>query len=485
MPIISSLLIALTLHFLLIREYAIFQAHHYELDKYLLEIKNTKRYYAFLYSLLSILVIKKEMFFTILVLLFLVYLIKKYNLKYTNRVKRIIALNIICLAFFAIFRVIKYVYIFSFFYICFLHFLSIAIEKIVFIKYLKRAKEKVKDKIVIGITGSGGKTSIKNMIYDLLINKDNVSKTPKSFNNRVGIVKGINEEVKEYDRYFICEYGVDKVNGMDKLIKIVKPDLVVISYIGNQHLLTFKTKENILKEKMKLVESIKEGGVVVINNDDSLLCDYNYKGKTVIKYGINSYSDVMGKNVICDTYHSEFDLYIKDMFISHVNTDLLSIHSVENILASIATLIGLGMDIDFIVENLNKIRPIEHRLEFKYIDGIEVLDDSFNSNVKGFINAVDILLTSNKYKVVITPGIIEQGDENENTNRSIAKKLIECDFVCLVSDNAISIKKEFIKNEYYNFGVFEHFNEAFEFVKEIDKDKIVLIENDLPDIYLK
>ena len=81
MSIISSLLIALALHFLLIREYAIFQVHHYELDKYLLEIKNTKRYYAFLYSLLSILVIKKEMFFTILVLLFLVYLIKKYNLK--------------------------------------------------------------------------------------------------------------------------------------------------------------------------------------------------------------------------------------------------------------------------------------------------------------------------------------------------------------------------------------------------------------------
>ena len=106
---------------------------------------------------------------------------------------------------------------------------------------VKKAKRKIKGKFVIGVTGSCGKTSVKNIVYDLLVGKFNVSKTPKSYNNKVGITKSINEVVSNYDDYFICEYGVDRVKGMDKLLKIVKPNIAIVTEIGNRHLLSFKS----------------------------------------------------------------------------------------------------------------------------------------------------------------------------------------------------------------------------------------------------
>jgi UDP-N-acetylmuramoyl-tripeptide--D-alanyl-D-alanine ligase len=145
------------------------------------------------------------------------------------------------------------------------------LERIVYLKFLKKAKRKIKGKKVIGITGSCGKTSVKNITYDLLVNNINISKTPKSYNTKMGIIKSINEHSSCYDEYFICEYGVDKVKGMNKLLKIVKPDIAIITEIGNQHLLSFKSMDNIFKEKIKLIESLDEFGIGIINNDNELI----------------------------------------------------------------------------------------------------------------------------------------------------------------------------------------------------------------------
>ena len=484
MHIISNFLVLIIINFLFVKEYGIFQSYHYELNRYLYHLKKNKGYGIYLYCLLFIFIIRSDVLFILFAMPLLVFLIRKHPIKYTNRVKRIMGLNLSFLTIALVFDLIKYIYIFCFFYLCFLHFISCIIEEVIFIRYLKSARIKIKDKFIIGVTGSGGKTSIKNMIYDVLSNGFNVSKTPKSFNNRVGIVKAINEDVKDYDDYFICEYGVDRVRGMDKLLKVVKPDIAVVSYIGNQHLLTFKNKENILREKMKLVEALTSRGCAIINNDDDLLRNYNYRNKRVIRYGIKHDADVVGKNLILDVSHSEFDLYIKGKKIKHVNAGVLSIHSVENILATVGVLLALNLDLEFIVGFIESVSPLSHRLEPKVIEGISVIDDSFNSNEKGFKNAIDLLITSDKYKIVITPGIIEQGLNNELLNKRLASYLIRCDFVCLVSDNSKSIKEEFDFLEYKNYKLFGKFIDAFEYVKRIDKEKIVLIENDLPDIYL-
>jgi UDP-N-acetylmuramoyl-tripeptide--D-alanyl-D-alanine ligase len=339
---------------------------------------------------------------------------------------------------------------------------------------------------VIGISGSFGKTSIKNIVYDLLVNDFNVAKTPKSYNNKVGICKSINEYLSNYDEYFICEYGVDRVKGMDPLLRIVKPNVAIISEIGNQHLLSFKSVENILKEKMKLIESLDEYGIAIINNDNHYLREYDYKNRVVLRYGINHESDVMAKNINLYSTYSEFDLYIKNKFISRINIKLISIHNVENVLCGICACLAINMSIDDILKNIKNVNPIEHRLEVKKIDGIDVIDDAFNSNVKGFVEALEILKISRKYKIIITPGIIEQGDNNKEVSQFIAKRIIESvDYVFLVSNNSVYMEDYFKKHNFYSYSKKDSFIEAFMAAKEINKEKIILIENDLPNIYLK
>lgn len=484
MYIISNVLIVIILHFLIIKEYTILQSYHYEFNRYLYHLKEKRAYYIFLYFLLFLFVIKVDILFIVFSIPLLIYLIKKYCINYTFRVKRLIITNLILVGLFLCLGIAKYVYALSFFYLCFLHYFSCFIEGVLSIKFLKKARRKIENKVVIGVTGSGGKTSVKNMLYDALINKYNVSKSPKSYNNKVGIIKSINECVKDYDDYFICEYGVDRVNGMDKLLKIAKPSIAIVTYIGNQHLLTFKSQENILNEKIKLITNLEKNGVGIINNDDPLLRNYNYGNKIIIRYGIDNESDVMGKNIYISTSYSEFDLYIKGIKIKRIKIFLLSRNAIENSLAVISALIAMNLEIEEIVKYIENITPITHRLEPKVIEGINVIDDSFNSNEKGFINALELLATSDKYKVIITPGIIEQGDNNNALNRRVAKQLLCCDFVCLVSENSKSIKEELDFLGYRKYRLFDSFQEAFSHVKKIDEDKLVLIENDLPDIYL-
>ena len=194
----------------------------------------------------------------------------------------------------------------------------------------------------------------------------------------------------------------------------------------------------------------------------------------------------MAKNITLASQYSEFDLYIKDKFIKRVQTSLLSMHGVENLLCGICVCLCLELDIEKILANIKNVSATPHRLEAKKIDNVDVIDDSFNSNYKGFIEALETLLLSDKYKIVITPGIIEQGNNNKNVSYGIAKKMIEvCDYVYLVSDNVKYIKEYFNKNNFRNYCMCSTFIEAFNEAKKSTKEKIILIENDLPDIYLK
>lgn len=485
--IICSALLMINLSFIIIKEYAIIQCYHYELSKYFYHIKERRKsYYYFLYFLLGLFVIRFDLLYLIFSLILSLYLVRNYDVKYTNRVKRVLFINFVLLIILFITNTLKYVFIVPFLYLLLVHFLSLQIEKIVYLKFLKKAKSKIKDKKIIGITGSCGKTSVKNIIYDLMVNDFNVNKTPKSYNNKVGIVKSINENVSKYDDYFICEYGVDRVKGMDSLLKIVTPDVAIITEINNQHLLSFKSVENIFKEKIKLIESLKVDGIGIINNDNECLRKYNYKNRTILTYGIKNKSDVMAKNIKLYSDHSEFDLYIKEKFISKITLTLISMHSIENVLCAISACLAIDMDIECIIKNIKNITNIPNRLESKLIDGIEVIDDGFNSNIKGFLEALEVLKLSNKYKILITPGIIEQGDNNKKISYIVASKIIETsDFVFLVTDNSKYIEEYFKNNNFKNYIVKECFIDAFNEAKMINKEKIILIENDLPNIYLK
>ena len=421
------------------------------------------------------------------------FYINKYKLKLTLRIKRMIGLyfvfNYLLYFIFNDYRLVFYVSNFFLLYVSIIHYLSIFLENIIRGIYKKEAKKIIKNKRVIGITGSYGKTSSKNILYDMLSEIYSVSKTPKSFNTEIGIIKSIRENVSELDEYFICEYGVDRVNGMDKLLSIVKPNISLITEVGPQHLLTFKTIDNIRKEKIKLATCLNENEIAIINNDNEYLrislkelkCKY-------ITYGIINDSDIMAKNIEVTKEGSTFDLYINNKKIEKVKISLLGEHNISNVLGAIGVLYSLNIDERRIIKLVSKINQVEHRLQLKKINNISLIDDSFNSNVKGFKMAVDVLNMMKEKRIIITPGIIEQGSNSYSLNYEIAKYMSDkIDVAVLVEQNSDILKQGLLDSGFSisNIIIKKNFIEAWDFVKKIEGEKIVLIENDLPDIYLR
>ena len=380
----------------------------------------------------------------------------------------------------------------AFFYANFLivHVVSTFIENFIMYFYVRNAKKIIKDVKVIGITGSFGKTSSKNILSDMLSVLFNVSKTPKSFNNKVGIVKSIRECVSKEDDYFICEYGVDKKGAMDKLLKICKPNISLITEVGPQHILTFKNIENIVNEKIKIAKILNKDEWVVINNDNDYLKNEVTKLTcNIVTFGIKNKSYIMAKNLKMDNEGSSFDLYIGEKRYKNLRICLLGEHNVLNVLGAIGVLKIIGVDFNKIRELVSLIKPIEHRMELKIMQGVKIIDDGFNSNEVGFKKAIDVLGLMEEEKYVITPGIIEQGKNGRIVNYELGKYMADkIDFAILVEENANVIKEGLISSGFdeRKIVIKKDFNEAWEYAKRInDNKKIFLIENDLPSIYLK
>lgn len=483
---------------LFIEQYSIIQSEHYEINKYL-AYEKTKKIIHFFISLIFLMIgllfneICLYIVTTTSIVMNYLFYFKNRKIKFTKRIKRVLAIYFIftCSMFFLDDK-IQGILIYStmfLMYILIIHFISLFIEKTIRISYRISAKKNIKNKKVIGITGSYGKTSSKNIIYDMMSNIFNVSKTPKSFNTEIGIIKSIRENVSGLDEYFICEYGVDRVKGMDKLLKIVKPNISLITDIGPQHLLTFKNIDNIRKEKLKLAKILKKEEYVIINNDNKYLreslCELECN---VITYGMDIDSDIMAKNVVISKEGSSFDLYVKGEYVDNIKLNLLGDHNVSNTLGGIGVLIVLGVNPTQIKQLAKSIKPIEHRLQLKKINDISIIDDSFNSNEKGFKKAIDVLNLMEDKKVVITPGIIEQGDNSNLVNYELGKYMSDkIDIAILVEANALIIKQGLLDNGFLltNIIIKKNFIEAWEYAKRIKEKKIILIENDLPSIYLK
>ena len=361
-------------------------------------------------------------------------------------------------------------------------------------KYIKEAKDiikKHKDLKIIGITGSYGKTSTKNIIASILSEKYSTVMTPQSYNTTLGVTKTIRENIKPYTEVFVCEMGASRIGDIKEICGIVKPDVSVITSIGPQHLSTIKSMENIIKEKFEIVRMAKEGALAVLNVDNQVIKENYLKyidGKEVIKYGLDESTDCYAENIVMNEDGSEFDVVIGKERIK-IETKLLGKHNIYNILCAIIIAKKLGLENDEIRKAVKKVKPIEHRLELKYMSGILALDDSFNSNPEGSKMAIECLTMFNdKYRVLVTPGMVELGSKEAELNKKLGNYATKCDFVILVGQNTTKdIKTGMDELNYKNYVVVKDINEAFEKLMNIKKEHenlIALIENDLPDCYL-
>ena len=483
--------------------------------------KNLKETFRFdMISLISVFlaVIFNNLVFLILAFIFYIVSIcyyrylKKFEqnkkpLVITARVKRFITtlvlVNLILL-FLTIFVndyflvVLALISSFNFYLIGLINIINYPVEKIVFLYYKNKAKTKLREMDnlkIIGITGSYGKTSCKNILRDILSGAYNTLETPRSVNTLNGLMIVINNTLSKFDEVFIAEMGAYAKGDIKALANLVKPKYAIITRIGLAHLYTFGSEENIIEGKMELVESLPRDGIAVLNKDDPKQVGYHIKNKCkVLWIGIDTKEevDVRGANIKSSKQGISFDVKFKgDENIYKFKTKLLGVHNVYNILSSLALANSFKIDKKKLVESVARIKPVEHRLELKKIGNFYQIDDAFNSNPVGASNALDVLDTMPGIKVVVTPGMIELGEVEYSENKKFGKHIAKvADKVILVGEKVTKAIKEGLLEEGFNkdnLYVINDVKESYKMIQNFkeNKDIYALYENDLPDTYVE
>ena len=431
---------------------------------------------------------------------------QKTPLKYTKRISRLLVVFIVLVAAltwgiqYVGFRFIPYL---SFgligiipillpFVVLLAYYITWPIEKIISNSYLKKAKKKLKKNenlTVIGITGSYGKTSVKNILGTILSEKFKVCVTPASYNTPLGLSKTILSKLKPDDEIFLAEMGAKQRNDIMELCNMVSPKIGIITGIGNQHLLTFGSEENIVKTKGELAEFITK------NNGKIYVCTDNEKTKQLIKNYPNAIESSMSKKeglFVCDVKNTteglEFDLCFKEKK-AHCKTILLGKHNVSNILLASKIALDLGLSLDEIANGISKLKTIPHRLEIlKTQSPYTIIDNAYNSSVEGSSASLNVLSCFEGNKFVITPGLVELGSEQFNSNFEFGKNMAKvADYVLIdspINYDAISSGLVFGGFDEKKIIQVANLNLAVEMLSKLaKKGDVVLFENDLPDNY--
>jgi UDP-N-acetylmuramoyl-tripeptide--D-alanyl-D-alanine ligase len=350
--------------------------------------------------------------------------------------------------------------------------------------------------IVIGITGSYGKTSTKNVLYTMLSKDFNVLMTPESFNTKMGLTRTIREHLKPTHQILIAEMGAKEVGDIKELCEFVSPKYGVITSIGPQHLDTFKTFENIVSTKGELFRYLQPGGVAFVNTDDVNVSNIKLREDvTAVKYSVNDNLELspdyyIEATTIGNTGSSFTLVQRKTGKKIRLNTKLLGKHNLSNVLAGLSIALTLGVSFERLSVMTGDLRPVEHRLSTRRVnDTYTILDDAFNSNPVGSKMALEVLkqFEGNK-KIIITPGMVELGDQFYALNKQFGEHIADaCDFVILIGKKQTSpiqdglAEKHYPEKQIFIAGnIMEGFKKLYEIVSFND---VVLIENDLPDTY--
>ena len=352
-------------------------------------------------------------------------------------------------------------------------------------KRVKRAKEILNQLkiITIGITGSYGKTSTKEIITAILSEKLKVIKTPDNINTDIGIADFIiNNEVNFKNKdVFIVEMGAYKIGDISNTSKMIEPQYSILTGINESHLERFGSLENIIRGKFELPSHTKD--FVVLNFDDINIVN-NYKKfqlKNFIGKSINETSDIVIKGNFQGlkfTYHkNEFDI------------KLLAKHNITLILLCIEVAKKIGINMEEIKRGVSRLKPFSHRLEPIYNPNtqITVIDDSYNGNFNGIISGLEILSQTKGRKIVLTPGLVETGKETEKIHKKIGNLYAQnIDLALFLKTKAVNYIIEGIKENQKDLH-YKTYNTAKEahddLVNILQTGDTIIFQNDIPDHY--
>lgn len=354
----------------------------------------------------------------------------------------------------------------------------------------QRILKERKDLIRIGITGSWGKTSVKFILGTILEEKYHTLVTPASFNTPMGVTKVIRSKLEPGHRVFVAEMGARHVGDIKEMCRLVHPEIGVLVSVGPQHLDTFKTLDRVIQTKYELIDALPDDGKAFFS-DDGDICRKLFEKTSREKMisGLDpDYDDVWAENIAYSPEGSTFILCTKDKQIP-CRSQLLGELNIRNMLLCASVALQLGLTQEQIARGIEKIRPIEHRLQLiPNPGGMSVIDDAFNSNIRGAKQAFQVLKAFPEKRIIVTPGMVELGEKEYEMNREFGYAMADCcDAAILVGKKRSQSILEGLRDGKFaenNIYVVSSLDEATVLLKQIvGPGDTVLFENDLPDNY--
>ena len=362
--------------------------------------------------------------------------------------------------------------------------------------FLNEAKEKfaAMKPYVVGITGSYGKTSTKAILGKMLEVALGPTFWPqKGINTPMGITREIRERLSSGHKYAVIEMGAYYIGSIARLCDLTPPHAAVITAVGLMHLERFGGAENVFQAKSELARAVPADGILVCNGDNEgarRMAKENPKAVTLL-YGMNkevgpldAYLDNQKANLTGTTFTIHWKDKTYDGF-----TPLHGRPALSNVLASFTMAAALGADPEYLLGAIRNLQPVSNRLEVKQEGSHVQINDAYNSNPDGFAAALEVLADMpGKRRILMTPGMIELGTEQDVENQRIAELAAKiCDLVFIVGTvNRQALLSGLRKGGFDESKVtlFESRSAAFEALARVRQEgDIVLIENDLPDLF--
>lgn len=273
----------------------------------------------------------------------------------------------------------------------------------------------------IGITGSVGKTSTKEMVASVLSQKFNVHKTQGNFNNELGVpitLFGVND----YNTAAVIEMGISDFGEMSRLAKMVRPTHCVITNIGNCHLESLIDRDGVLKAKTEVFDYMPENGKIFLNgDDDKLVTQKNRSGITPVYFGTGKsneyYAESIKNNgengITCTLVHGERKIPV------HINA--IGSYMVSNALAAFAVAESLDMTDEEIAAGVEAYKTVGSRDNLIKTAKINIIDDCYNANPNSVIGAIDTLMNFSGRRVCILGDMKELGENEADLHKTVGE----------------------------------------------------------------
>jgi len=398
-------------------------------------------------------------------------------------------------------------------------------------RYLNDARRILDDvhPMVVGVTGSYGKTGTKELLAAMLADRYNLYRPPGSYNTLMGVTRAVREGLRPYHEAFIVEMGAYRRGSIARLCNLVHPLNGIVTAVGVQHLERFGSQSVIQQAKGELVRALPPEGVAVLNGDDPLCREMaQWRSGEAIFFSVEGslggrpippmFTDegllpvdvqsdrtiradeaplqapgakqVAARNIRITLSGGDFELHFYNGEVLPIHLNLLGRAAVSNACAAAAMADRLGVSRPGIARALALIPHVRHRLEPKTGEGgVTVIDDAYNSNPTGAATALEVLASATGgRRILVTPGMVELGKLEEEANRRFGRQAAKaCDLVLLIGVKRIQPIREGLIAEGFSkemIWIVPTLNRGLDKMTDwLKPGDVMLLENDLPDQY--